>query len=274
MGEERAVRMAKLVIPGRFNGPADSGNGGYVAGRLAQTYARLTARGGTAAAADAAAAGASSAGPTASAGSAGAVTVTLRQPPPLDVGLDLAVDVEGRLVATFGGAVIATAEAGVLSGDPIEPVGPDAARAAQESYAGLRAHPFPTCFVCGPARPGHDGLGLSPGRLGPDPADRVACTWVPDESLAPDGGAATVGQEFVWAALDCPSGWASDLEARPMVLGRITAAVDEVPRVGETCVVTARVLASEGRKSFTASTAYDSDGRILGRAEATWIAIA
>ena len=258
VGEEWAVRTAKLVVPGRYNGPADSGNGGYVAGRLAQAYVSLVLHGRTAA----------RDGTTQD-----SVTVTLRQPPPLDVGLDLTVD-DGRLVATFSGAVIATAEAGAPSGEPVEPVDTRAARAAQEAYAGLRAHTFPTCFVCGPARPRHDGLGLFPGRLGADPQDRVACTWVPDESLAHDGTAGDVGPEFVWAALDCPSGWASDLEARPMVLGRITAAVDRVPRVGETCVVAARVLSSEGRKTFTASTAYDSDGRILGRAEATWIAIA
>ena len=52
------------------------------------------------------------------------------------------------------------------------------------------------------------------------------------------------------------------------MLGRITAAVDAVPRIGEPCVVVGRHLRDDGRKTFTASTAYDSDGRVLGRAEA------
>ena len=229
-----------LVVPARFNGPPDSANGGYVAGLLA---ARV--------------------------GGAYAVTVTLREPPPLKVPLHLQHDDEGRLVASFGGAVIATAEPGELLHDQVDPVTLGSAAEAEERYAGLRSHPFPTCFACGPERPDGDGLGLRPGRVADD--DRVACTWTPDASLADHDG--LVAEPLVWAALDCPSGWASDLEARPMVLGRITAAVDERPPAGDRCVIVARVRDQEGRKTFTASTAYDPDGRVLGRAEATWIAL-
>jgi hypothetical protein len=53
----------------------------------------------------------------------------------------------------------------------------------------------------------------------------------------------------------------------------MTAAVDARPTVGDPCVVVGRHLRDDGRKSFTASTAYDSDGRVLGRAEALWIAL-
>ena len=99
----------------------------------------------------------------------------------------------------------------------------------------------------------------------------IATTWVPHPSLAgPDG---SVPPELVWAALDCPGGWSSDLVARPMVLGRMTAAVQARPAVGERCVVVGRVLGTAGRKTFTASTAYDSDRRVLGHAESTWIAL-
>jgi hypothetical protein len=58
-----------------------------------------------------------------------------------------------------------------------------------------------------------------------------------------------------------------------MVLGRITAAVDALPEPGDRCVVVGLRLGVEGRKAFTASTAYDSEGRVLGHAESTWIAI-
>ncbi|HET8969672.1 MAG TPA: hypothetical protein VFN19_01325, partial [Candidatus Nanopelagicales bacterium] len=99
----------------------------------------------------------------------------------------------------------------------------------------------------------------------------VATTWVPDASLAgPDG---RVPPELVWAALDCPGGWTSDLGDRPMVLGRITAAVDALPEPGDRCIVVGQRLGVDGRKAFTASTAYDSDGRVLGHAESTWIAV-
>jgi hypothetical protein len=35
-----------------------------------------------------------------------------------------------------------------------------------------------------------------------------------------------------------------------------------------------QLLGSEGRKTWTASTVYGTDGRELGRAHATWISIA
>jgi hypothetical protein len=82
-----------------------------------------------------------------------------------------------------------------------------------------------------------------------------------------------VAVEFVWAALDCPGGWSADLVGRPMVLGRMTAAVDVRPAPGEPCVVVGRWLGEDGRKTFTASSAYDGEGRVLGRAQATWIAV-
>lgn len=237
--------LPPLVLPDRFNGPPGSANGGYVSGRLAALL-----------------------------GSDGAVTVTLREPPPLGVDLVVATGEDGRIAATFGGAVIATAEPGALAHDPVEPVSLGVAREAEERYAGLRSHPFPTCFVCGPQR--RDGLGLRPGRVGDSPDGPVACVWEPGASTSTTGALGPgepVETAMVWAALDCPSGWASDLEARPMVLGRITARVDARPHPGDRCVVVARVLGGEGRKTFTASTAYDPDGRVLGRAEAVWIAL-
>lgn len=231
---------ARLLVPSRFNGPPGSANGGYVAGLLGAHLA-----------------------------TAGAVRVTLREPPPLEVPMVVLTE-DGVTTASFGGAVIATAEPGEL-GDPVDPVPFDVAAQAESRYAGLSAHPFPGCFVCGPDRPVGDGLGLRPGRVGDDPADPVATTWVPHPSHAgPDG---SVPPELVWAALDCPGGWSSDLVARPMVLGRMTAAVQARPAVGERCVVVGRVLATDGRKTFTASTAYDSDRRVLGHAESTWIAL-
>ena len=58
-----------------------------------------------------------------------------------------------------------------------------------------------------------------------------------------------------------------------MVLGRMTAAVDALPQAGDPCVVMGRWLGAERRKTFTASTLYDADGRVLGRAQATWITL-
>jgi hypothetical protein len=76
---------------------------------------------------------------------------------------------------------------------------------------------------------------------------------------------------LVWAALDCAGGWAIDLAGRRAVLGRMTGLVHEVPEVGERCVVVAECDRRDGRKSFSRSTAYGSDGRMLGLSSATWI---
>ncbi len=232
-----------LVVPSRFAGPPGTANGGWLSGRLA-VLAGLS-------------------------GLDGPVQVTLRQPAPLEVALEVRVDDQGAVSLGFGGALIAEAAAGTLT-EVVDPVDHATAQAATADYDGWTSHPFPGCFVCGPNRRPPDGLGVFPGRLSDRP-DTVATSWLPDPSLAGDERA--LPPHFVWAALDCTSGWSSDLAGRPKVLGRITAVVDAVPRIGELCVVVGRHLRDDGRKSFTASTAYDSDGRVLGRAEAVWIAL-
>jgi hypothetical protein len=145
----------------------------------------------------------------------------------------------------------------------VPPVSAAEAREVSRTYPGFRRHPFPQCFVCGPERDPGDGMRLFPGRLDDG---RSACVWDVAADLA--GHA-----EFVWASLDCPGGWAAPIEGRPMVLGRMTAKVDATPESGEACVVMGRVLGAEGRKVWTATTAYGADARILGRARATWITI-
>jgi hypothetical protein len=236
------TNAVSLVIPSRFSGPPGTGNGGWVAGRLA-----------------------------ALSGIEGPVEVTLRHPAPLEVDLDVRPGEDGFTTLGFGGAVIAQARAVELADGVVDPVDLVTARAAMTAYAGLSQHPFPGCFVCGTDRPAGDGLGLRPGPAGDSADERLATAWVPDVSLA--GADGELGAELVWAALDCPGGWAGGLVSRPMVLGRITADVAARPEVGEECVVVSRLLGTEGRKSYVASTAYDRDGRVLGRAEATWIAL-
>ncbi|MGH8774324.1 MAG: hypothetical protein ACRDWI_03855 [Jiangellaceae bacterium] len=226
-----------MTVHRRYRGPADSGNGGYVAGLVA-------ARAG------------------ASVGESAAV-VTLRMPPPLDTPLAVIADGDGGVRVVHGDTSVAEGARSSLTVDPVAPVGAEQARNAMAAYPGLRTHPFPECFVCGPARLPGDGLRLFPGRLGDG---RTACTWTVDEVLA---GRA----EFVWAALDCPGGWSAEIEGRPMVLGRMTAQVVALPVAAEECVVMGLLLGGEGRKTWTATTAYGSDGRELGRAHSTWITV-
>jgi hypothetical protein len=234
-----------IVVAPRFNGPPGSGNGGYVCGVLA--------------------------GRLLGADAASAVVVTLRRPPPLSTPLSVVTDGDGVTRLVTGSEVVAEAADGPLPVDAVDPVPFPAARDAETRYGGLVGHPFPTCFVCGTERDPGDALLLAPG---PTDDGTTACTWVPDASLGAGTDGSLVAPEFVWAALDCPGAWTSDVAGRPIVLGRMTARIESRPHVGEPCVVVGRLLGVDGRKTWTATTAYGSDGRELGRAHATWIAVA
>ena len=239
-----------VLIPDRYRGPARSGNGGYVAGSLAHELGDTGGR---------------------------AVAVTLRQPPPLDATMRVTRTDLGLELA-FGGAVVAQAAIVDAPVEPVEAVSWDEAVAASASYPGYRSHPFPTCFSCGTERP--DGLRIFPGEVPSmrDGRTRTAAPWVPDHTVAADyheydDPAPRACLAATWSALDCIGGWAGDLTERLMVLGRMTAIIDDLPVVGEQHVVTGEHRGSEGRKTFTASTLHDADGRIVGRAEHVWVAV-
>ena len=183
------------------------------------------------------------------------VQVTLRRPPPLDS--DLRV-VNGS--AYDGDVLVASAAAGSVEVTVRPPVGADVAAAAAERYAGLETHPFPGCFVCGTDRPPPDGLGLRPGPVG---EHVVAAVWTPESAE----------RFLVWAALDCPGGWADDVPGRPMVLGRMALEHRRPVVVGEPHVVLGWVERRDGRKTFSGTALYDADGEVLAVAQQTWIAV-
>lgn len=244
---------SRLLVPARFNGPPRSANGGYVASRVA-SYVGVT-----------------SADETAPHGvEPRAVTVVLRSPVPLDTPLDVTVTGDDVIVE-LGGGRVAEARPGELDTDPLEPVSYADAVAARERFAGTERHPMPTCFGCGPARAEGDGLRIAPGAVGDG---RVATSWTPDESLlAESDESGVIPAEFAWTVLDCTAGWAWDFGAEAALLGTVTGIVDEAPYAGDRCVAVAGVLGREGRKVRTASTLYDSDGRVLGRAQSIWIVV-
>ncbi len=248
---------SELLIPGRFRGPATSGNGGWTAGALA---ARIEGC------------------PHDRGASWPVVQATLREPPPLDVALPVR--------ATATSATCEVGEAVLLDRvieqelTTVEPVSLQVAQAAEASYPGLVSHPFPTCFACGTGREPGDGLRIFPGQVGDSPggSQRAAASWTPDASVAEDfheyaDSVPHASLPVTWAALDCVGGWAGDLTERLMVLGRMTARIDALPVIGEPHVVVGQQLGTEGRKTFTAATLYDADGRIVACAEHTWIAV-
>ena len=248
----------QLLVPRRFCGPPDSGNGGWTAGALATHLTRES--------------------PDNRADEWPTVEVSLRQPPPLDSAMQLSEEPgdEGRTIrASFGGVVIASAKLVDSELPGVDPVSHEEASAAESTYAGHTFHPFPTCFACGTGRDAGDGLRIFPGVVS---GERVAATWSPDPSLAEDfhtyvDTPARASVAATWAALDCVGGWAGDLTERLMVLGRMTTRIDTLPVIGEDHVVVGSSRGTEGRKTFTSATLYDADGRVVASAEHVWIAV-
>jgi hypothetical protein len=185
----------------------------------------------------------------------GGFEVTLKRPPPVGVDLDL-VGNELRL----GDVVIAEARRATESVlDAPEPVSLEEARQASRRYAGFEHHAYPTCFTCGPER--DDGLGIFPGPVeGRDGV--VASPWTPRE----------VRPEIVWAALDCPSGWAVDnFQREGVLLGRMGAGLRVMPQTGTEAVVIGWRISEDGRKRYAGSALFDQEGELLAVARSTWI---
>lgn len=227
-----------ILIERRYCGPPDSGNGGYVCGRLAAFVD-------------------------------GPALVRLRAPPPL--GVEMAVrENAGGVELLHGGTAVAWARPAEVS--IRVPAAPDyaGAEAAARNYRGFHSHPFPTCFVCGPEREPGDGLRIFPGRV--PGTDIVACPWVPDASLADDAG--RVRREFLWSALDCPGAFSFDPpEGCALVLGELAAALSGPVKAGERCVAIGWELAREGRKHHTGTALFSASGELRGVARATWFEI-
>jgi hypothetical protein len=244
--------MVSLVIDRRFRGPPNSGNGGYVCGCLARHVA-------------------------------GDAEVTLRAPPPLERPLDVRTGSDGGIELYDNGRLLAAAHAGGVDVTDV----PRVSYAAAEEAVGRtpydeRTHNLPGCFVCGPARGHGDGLRIFAGPLqaGAVPGKPVvfAASWVPHGSLSGEDG--YVASEFVWAALDCPTGYCS-VGARHLglngdetvLLGRMAARIKRRPRPEDRCVVVAWPTGREGRKLFAKSALLSPEQEVLAMARTTWLLV-
>lgn len=231
---ERTVTIAR-----RFNGPPDSGNGGYVCGAFA-----------VAAGED--------------------LRVRLHLPPPLELAMTLGPgEAAGSLVLRDGARTVASGTPAQLSLDvPRAPPYVQAVWASQH-YVGFKQHPFPDCFVCGPHRRRGDGLRIFPGLLD---SGIVAGPWIPADDL--DGGDGKVAVEYHWAALDCP-GYVAIVGDTPrrLLLGEMQAHVDRRVHVGEPCTVIGWALGADGRKHHSGTAIFDEDGELCARARATWVEV-
>lgn len=235
---------SSTTVPAHRAGPPGCGNGGWVSGMLVERLDDLAP---------------AERGPT-------SATVRLTAPTPLDRPLRWEVDgtVEDpdalAVHLLHDDTLLGTARPAAAPEVEIPaPVALDEARAAAAGFD-TSGHPFPGCYVCGPAAT--DGLHVYaspvPGRRGLL-ASPVTLTV---EGLSP-----------VLAALDCPGAFASGFdEGEPLLLGTFVVAVHEEAPLDRELVVTAWPTGRDGRKRWSGTALHDGD-RLIASAAATWIAV-
>lgn len=229
-----------IVVARRFCGPPDSGNGGYTCGLVGSLL------------------GASA-------------EVTLRSPPPLERALDVARSGD-QVRVTAGEQLVAEGKLATVELEVPRAPTFDEATQASARFPWREGHPYPTCFVCGPKRAPGDGLCIHPGAV--EGRELAAAPFVPDASIADERG--VLRREIAWATLDCPS-WFGFQCLHPfeglILLGRLAARIDALPRVGDRCVAAGWTLGREGRKIRCGSALYGEDGALLAVGSATWIVL-
>lgn len=239
--------MTELAIPARYNGPPNSGNGGYCCGRFAQALDSDPLQ---------------------------ALQVTLRRPPPLDTPLQALSNNRGAEIL-HGEQRVAEVSYAELAFDVLPAPSPTTAKHAETRFRGFENHPFASCFVCGPDRHAGDGLRLFPGAVETrvEAGDPVACHWQPYTALCDDEG--NIRPEFIWAALDCPTFFGAYAEATSpptAVLGRQALRCLRTPLDGKQAyIIQSWLLDQSGRKRHSAGAMYTEAGECVALCRATWV---
>jgi hypothetical protein len=106
----------------------------------------------------------------------------------------------------------------------------------------------------------------------------MAAPWFPDSSLAGETG--SVKAEFLWAALDCPTGWAvvklsNDLypDSPYILLGRFAADIKQELEPAQKCVTIGWPIGYDDRKLYSGSAIFSESGDLIAAGQATWIAV-
>lgn len=233
--------MIEIVIDSRFNGFPDIALGGYVAGVLA--HGRPNSE------------------------------VILRRPVKTGKLYEIVSNPDGTRSLLDGKDALALARDTSVDLRPPPPVGLEESRVASSGYVGLVRHLVPTCFNCGPLRREGDGLRIFPGTVtGRD--DVVAALWTPAESLGNSSG--VVEEEFIWAALDCPTIWALILHGQPdskdkAVSARLAVELISPVQAGQAYVVMGWKVSEIDRTKVAGGAIYSPDGQLRAIARHTLV---
>lgn len=228
-----------ISIPSRYNGPPESGNGGYSCGVLAILLE-------------------------------GAARVRLLSPPPLDTAMAVSCHEDGHLEMHNGDTLVAAAYPAELDLDVPPAPTLEQAREASKAYLCYENHAYPRCYVCGPERSAEDGLCLFPGPV--NDWDLLACPWTPSADTLDDDG--NVRPEIIWSALDCPGYFAAAGQDLPLtLLGELTGEIRAKVPGDRPLVVYSWPLGREGRKSWGATAIANQEGELLALSQSLWITL-
>jgi hypothetical protein len=223
-----------ITVDSRFCGIADRGQGGYLAGLVAEP-------------------------------GVDPVQVDFRNPIPLDVPLQVSTR-DDRTIVSGGDKVIVESRAGVPPSRTPAFVPPDSATTARTLAETQIPNYVGSCFSCG-TRP--DTLRVHAGPVGDG---RFATPYEPPEWVADSEG--IVAAPFVWAPLDCASGWALAWHPpQPVaVTATYTVQVHEPVHADSQYIVVADTEAEwRGRRRLAWSAMYTTSGRLVAHTESLWI---
>jgi hypothetical protein len=241
-----------IVVARRFRGPdvgGGTGNGGYFCGLVA-----------------------AAAGPAAR-----SVEIRRASGVPLDRPMTVRLTAGDAEVHDEVGLIARTSRTAlpvhVPAPPPLERAREISTRFLEQLNHGAIAHAFPECFVCGHRRAPGDGLRLFAGPLdggrGDGAGSRVAA-WRPHVAFL--DGRGRLRPEFVWAALDCPGGWAITGPANTgtlqvEILGPVEGQQDLIV-MGWPMPTAAR---PGSRRRYAGTAIFDAQGRLLARGAAIWV---
>jgi hypothetical protein len=129
------------------------------------------------------------------------------------------------------------------------------------------------CFGCGPGRSQGEGLRIFSGVSAR--SDIVIAAWRPSEAFADHRDRTILDRRYVWAALDCPGGWARIVLSHPTKEKAVTAflAADLLRPVAvqEPHIVMGWLIGRDGSKTRVGSAVVGMNGDPCAVAEALWI---
>lgn len=242
-----------VIVPERFKGPPQSGNGGYVSGAFAAFLPSITGY---------------------------SPEITLRSPIPLDTPMrveSLTGDALGAVDVLHEQTLIAECR---MVESPFEsltvPPCPEPSQIEAALPQSLAFTPninpllpnqkgfHPICFCCGAEHA--TGLQVFPAPL---ESGRVGALWNTQTDWGVNG---EIPDPFLWTAMDCPAQFAyMNQSIKTGLMGRMTAEILSRPAAGETLIVSAWTIAVEGKKHFAGSAIFDLNQTLLARAITVWI---